>query len=81
MINTMTPSDYVVCVTALSFAAMTTTLLFVQTRRVGSIVFWRLGRLGGSIHIAAKYPRVKSKRGRQQLNGKLLPSHLKTRRA
>lgn len=77
MINTMTPTDYAVVLAALSVAAACLPLLFVETKRVGSITFWRLGRLGGSIHIARKHPRVKSRRGEQQLNGKLLSCHFR----
>lgn len=27
-------------------------VLFVETKRVGGLLFWRLGRLGGSFYIA-----------------------------
>jgi hypothetical protein len=75
MINTMSPTDYAVCISAVAVAAACLPLLFVETKRVGKITFWRLGRLGGSIHIARKHPPIKSRRGKQQLNGKLLPCH------
>jgi hypothetical protein len=43
-------SIFFIALTYIALAGLA--LTYVPTRRVGGLVFWRIGRLGGSVYVA-----------------------------